>query len=414
VKLLIASYVFPPQAGIGGRRWAKFFKALHEQGIETWIITAKPKVDEQSQWWPDVKSLDQYVRPLDIPYPSVINLKEYGLIDKIRYRFALRSVKSKYPGNFYDKSCLFQLSAFPEIEQLIEKEGITHLFVSGGPFAWMAELVRLRQVFPNLKLVADFRDPWVNNRDFFGYSVLDPERFAFEQKLEEEVLKNFDLIVAVNQQMLDYFKEVLPAVSRKSLMLTNGWDRDELPDDYAQREVGNEVIFSGTLYDTTEDVFVEFVEFISEPSLQESLQQRGVRFSFFGTVPNWFHRHSAQNTLIQYHGSIPIEDLNERLSRARAAMLFLTDDLNFSLSTKYYEYLKFGLPILVTSSPGETIDFIEREGLGMGLRKGSMVADSERFIELLKSSSKKVPEWLDNYEIRSLTKVLLDSLEKIR
>ena len=62
-KLLIISYVYPPDNSVGGRRWSKFAKCLAETGNKVFVITATPdKNNEYStqnlrDWWNPVYTL---------------------------------------------------------------------------------------------------------------------------------------------------------------------------------------------------------------------------------------------------------------------------------------------------------------------------------------------------------------------
>ena len=56
-KTLLLCWDFPPNDGIGGRRWAKMAKWLLKSGHEIHVIKSKSKVGNQnSVWLSDVKS----------------------------------------------------------------------------------------------------------------------------------------------------------------------------------------------------------------------------------------------------------------------------------------------------------------------------------------------------------------------
>ncbi len=62
--------------------------------------------------------------------------------------------------------------------------------------------------------------------------------------------------------------------------------------------------------------------------------------------------------------------------------LFLTNDINYSLSTKFLEYLSQKKKILVFSNGGRTSSFIEENKLGFSINNKKMDDDLLKIIDL--------------------------------
>ena len=60
-KILIITFTFPPKPGIGGRRWAKFAKYLHQKKVSFDILTFEKKSSEKSKWCDDVEPFKQNI-----------------------------------------------------------------------------------------------------------------------------------------------------------------------------------------------------------------------------------------------------------------------------------------------------------------------------------------------------------------
>jgi len=411
MNILICTYTYPPMEGIGGRRWAKFYKGLKALGHQVFVIHQKPPDDARSPWLKDVGLDSSNFVSFDFGYPELMNLAKYGFIDKVKYRLVLRSLKIKYAGNYYDRSCLFRLKDHPWISDLIQNEKIDWLIASGGPFSWMSELADLKMEHPALKLLADFRDPWVNNKSSFGYADLPKERIEHERKLERKVIESYNLVSSVHRDMNDYFIQTYEQPSNKLFELTNAWDRDELVNSTFENENEEKsVVFSGTLYDGTESSFLNFLNGIRSEEVYLKLKNERIFFDFYGSVPSWFHKHVMPDDLVRFHGRVNLEEINEKLASATGSMLFLTSDMTFSLSTKFFEYIKYGLPILVFSNQGKTSRFVEEQSIGLGISEGVDPAKWNELIQMVTKGRMKPPEWIEEYELKQRTKSLLKAL----
>ena len=101
-KLLIICYVYPPDKGVGGRRWSKFAKQLAKDGNKVFVITATP--DEKGNF--STQDIDGVrVKRLKSPYPKILRyMKKMNLWHKIKYRLAWRYYENTRKGNIYDPS----------------------------------------------------------------------------------------------------------------------------------------------------------------------------------------------------------------------------------------------------------------------------------------------------------------------
>ena len=75
-KILLVCYSFPPNPGVGGRRWAKFAKYLVKSGHYVEVINAKLTTDKLSTWSKDAQLLHEknHVHSLPTSYPEIINI----------------------------------------------------------------------------------------------------------------------------------------------------------------------------------------------------------------------------------------------------------------------------------------------------------------------------------------------------
>lgn len=367
------------------------------------VLAANPS-DGNSQWTSDIENLEGKITNFEPKYPSVLTQSSLTFFQKIEYRLALLRVKAGYKGNYYDRSSSFRLEHVPGLIARLNSKEIETLIVSAGPFSWLSEFLRIKQYDPEIQLIADFRDPWMSNTSFYGYAELSDKRKAYELNLERQTIKGFNKIISVSEEMNAYFAQRHTVDQIKFHVLPNGWDKDELVEPI-QNRAERRLIFSGTLYDQTEYAFSAFIRQINTPDIKMRIEKLNVYFDFYGVVPPWFASYS--NARVQYKGKLNLAEVNAVQSNAVGGLLFLTKDMTFSLSTKFFEYLKYGLPIFVFAERGPTSEFVEKEEIGLGLSPNDGPQKMESLLNMIEKNQRRKPTWVDDYEVRELTNELL-------
>lgn len=383
-SVLIISYVFPPYPGIGGRRWAKFAKYLCREGHRVHVLCAENPLYQESPWKKDTEAYAGKITRLPPAYPSPLLGIPCTLSEKILYRISLFYVRMFGKGNYYDRSLFWGKRMLGTAASIIEKEKINNVVVTGGPFRYMYNLIALKKQFPHVNFIADFRDPWTTNRTAFGFEKLSPSRKQFELHAEKEVILNYDYITAVADEMTHYFMTLCPENSRgKCLTVRNGFDREDFPGKIpVKQETGKHLrfLFAGTLYDKSEYIFRAFTETLDRLRQMDPAVYRDMQFEFYGTFPSRLKEMVKERKLenIKISESIPLAEVYGKIAGASVCMLFLTMDLNYSFSTKFYEYLSQGKKIAVFSEKGKTGDYVVNNGLGYALTPGNMFEEMNR------------------------------------
>jgi len=80
-NLLIINYAFPPNEGVGGRRWAKFSKYLKNHNVNIRVINAKKQNNKLSNWVNDVNGIN--VISLNTSYPHILQISPKTIFQKI-------------------------------------------------------------------------------------------------------------------------------------------------------------------------------------------------------------------------------------------------------------------------------------------------------------------------------------------
>ena len=397
-KVIIVCFTFPPVPGIGGRRWAKFSKYLLRNNIDVQVVTANQSYKKPSDWTNDITELksQKRINNFDFNYPHFLSKSASNLIDQIGYKLSLYLVKQKIKGNIYDKSALCKNKLFTQIIPLIEK-GYNNIIVSVGPFFYSTFFIELKHTYPNLNLVLDVRDPWTNNKMAFGYWALPKERLEVEKKAEELVAKGFDKIITVADEMGEYFVKKYLLKTDSVQTINNGFDYDDFRVNHNHTS-NHTIVFTGTLYEKALDSFLIFFN-------QLNTLKTEYTFHFYGEVHESILPYFKGSDKLFYHEKIALNLVYEKIAESDACLLFLTDDLTFSFSTKFVEYLSQNKPILVFSKPGKTGEFVNQNKLGFQMDNSNL----NDVLNLLKNNNPSTYD-ISSFDVKNLTYKLIDLL----
>lgn len=378
MKVLVISYTFPPNPGIGGRRWVKFSKYLFKKGVELKIISASFNRTKDSEWKKDLVGIEDFISYLNPGMVKHLANVPQSLYEKLMYKLALIYIKIYSKGNFYDRSLFWVNEVVRSLRQELATGEVECVIATGSPFKYLYDVALLKQVYPNVKFIADLRDPWTHT-DSNGWDRLAPERQVQELKFEKYVVENFDLIIAVTPGIIDILKKRYSNVNSLAL-IENGYDIDDLMDQPNLKPKSGiiRMIFAGTFYPNAYEYLVVFVNGLK--SYLTTQEDAGIVFEidFYGATDSEFHAITKTVSCIRHHGNISLPEVHEKLQLSDYGLLFLSKEINYSISTKFCEYVLYNRPLIVFGPFGYTKNFIESNDLGWAIQ------DEKSWIILLK------------------------------
>ena len=119
-------------------------------------------------------------------------------------------------------------------------------------------------------------------------------------------------------------------------------------------------------------IFSEFIHSLDLIQKNSPDIYNKIIFDFYGSVPQNFNKIiSNHKNIIKYHGFVSLFEANIAIGNSSATLLFLTDDMTYSFSTKFYEYLAQKKPILLFSKKGQAGKFISENKLGFSIEYGN-------------------------------------------
>lgn len=232
-KVLIITYYWPPAGGPGVQRWLKFAKYLPQFGWQPTVYIPEnpsyPLLDE---------SLEKDV-PQDLEIIRKKIWEPYQIAEKLNTsnkkfkagQFDVgenQSWKSKLSiwvrGNFFipDARVFWVKPSVKYLKKYLTENHFDTVVTTGPPHSVHLIGLELKKVFPNLKWIADFRDPWTEI-SYYKHLKLSKSSDQKHRKLEKMVFQNADYTLATSFTDAENFRKK----GANAVCITNGFDADE-------------------------------------------------------------------------------------------------------------------------------------------------------------------------------------------
>ena len=364
--IIIVNYDFPPNKGIGGRRWGYLAKEFADQNFIVHVVKADAMSDtDKSVWSEEVMSNNIFVHSLPRVYPQVLLTQPTSFFKKIQYKKALHLVKKKYKGTPYDISLGWETHLVSKLNELSKKYQIEWVFATGAPWDMLRVVAEWKNGRPEIKYWADFRDLWLNSQ-FYGMPFLSPERKKVEEKKAESVIQCADVLSAPAMQILEHFSSLnlIPSKNTKFFHLKHFHSEPKLTEQsfgFSSTEIIIE--YGGEIYLDTEPYLEQLAKDLTklrefDPALYERLNIN-------------FHSSSFNKikAIFKHHPCVRISDsigkkIEDRIAQAHWCMILLADHNKDFFTTKYFDYQTLGTPYLYLGPSGVVLKSIEEENRG--------------------------------------------------
>ncbi len=364
-KVLIITYYWPPSGGAGVQRWLKFAKYLPDFNWEPIVLTVDDKLASYPQKDESLLSEAQNITTFrtktfelyslytslkknkEIPYGGFSNEQEPNIIQK-----AARFVR----GNFFipDPRKGWNKYAIAKAKELIKENNIEVIITSSPPHSTQLIGLNLKKQFPNIKWIADLRDPWT---DIYFYNKFYPSKLArsIDSKFEQQVVENSNITISVSPSIQRTMQNRYPKSEIK--VLTNGFDHADFADELINNKNKNrELVYTGTL--TTDYPLQEII------ALSKSNTE--LRFRFIGSHPREFREMVEQEGITDkftFQKSIPHSEIIAEMINAGILLLLIpkVPQNEGILTGKLFEYIGAKSPILAIGPENGDVEGIITE-----------------------------------------------------
>ncbi len=426
-RVLILSFDFPPQGGVGVVRVTKFVKYLPQFGWEPVGVTS------DTLWNPDPSLLEELPADLSVyrvPWPAALRR-----VLPRNPQAALGAPSTRASGSARLKATakrLLRALILPDLTRLwtYKAYGVCRQALEAHPCAAMVStsppnsihlLAQTVHARTGLPWVADFRDVW-SVADSPWMQAAGPIGRWRHRALERGVLRACQRALMMTAQHAAQTEAVFGAWVRPKLMvLPNGFDAQDfsaVPE--ATPNDTLEILYVGTLLD--KQARNALPEGLHMAWQQQAGALQNVRVRFVGLLdPAYRARLLAASPLVTVDEPVPHAEAVRLMQRADALLLVLSDTLEHRMiySSKFYEYLAAGKPMLGIVPEGAARAFIIREGIGWVAHPDAPAEIAQTLlmaVQSLRAEARQYrpsPELVARFERRALTRRLAEILDEI-
>lgn len=416
-SVLIACFDFPPNMGIGGRRWAKLAKGLAEKGYRVFVIKASPiQGNKTSVWTTDVAHPNIQIHEIKRIYPRVLSHGPKNTFEKIMYRAHRVRLRLSQKGTIYDVATMWEHRFITNATDLIVRERIPTLIATGAPFNLLYFSAKIKALMPFIRFIADYRDPWLSARNY-GMTDLSHAQKKHEFEKQKFVFRHADLVTSpyteLNQRMqAEADTDYTPPMT----VLPHFYD----PSDFssirktASRTGRNKIdlLYGGTLYNGTETYLQTMADGLSLLEKNAPELYHRLSIEFYTNDQKHAVLFADHQDVVVFH--LPIgKDFFKRAAEASGLIVLLAEHNRHFATTKFFEYLPWRKPLLYIGPSGDVSDFILAQRLGCAPNTPEDIA-----MQLaLYAQDKQVfnnDYQADQHSLTEVTKQLITCIEKTR
>ena len=229
-KILIISYYWPPAGGPGVQRWLKFVKYLPEFGWKPTLFIPEnpsyPIIDESliNEVSPDLEIIKTKIwEPYQLAEKFGKDNKKFkaGQFD-IKENQSWKSKLSIFiRGNFFipDARVFWVKPSINYLEKYLQENHFDAFVTTGPPHSMHLIGLGLKEKFPALKWIADFRDPWTEI-SYYKHLKLTHSSDLKHRNLEKKVFETADVTLATSFTDAENFRKK----GAHAICITNGFD----------------------------------------------------------------------------------------------------------------------------------------------------------------------------------------------
>ncbi len=236
---------------------------------------------------------------------------------------------------------------------LLNQNDVDVVFATGPPWTSLITGWFLK-VLTGVRLIADFRDPWISNPYVFNKGKL---RESAERYLERKIVTDADIVLLNTEELRkDFVSRYQFLPENKFVVLINGYDEAEFKSIHLRETKGENtdllLTHAGSLYGLRDPKpILEAIGKIRERNIRMAEK---IKFRQMGATNLDYNikEFVAKNSLYENYGelgSLPFTECLEHMV-ASDILVIIQQDTKTQIPSKIYEYIYLNKPILTISS----------------------------------------------------------------
>jgi glycosyltransferase involved in cell wall biosynthesis len=362
-KVLLISCYFPPAGGIGVQRAVSLARYLPENGIDVLVLTARaslptmdadllklvPKEVQVHRTWtfePPFRLRKKLWSRLNSESESP--KASSGLIFKFKKLLSRKIKRLTCP----DPQALWYPFAIRRAVKLVRKEKIQSVIVTAPPFSAFLIANELKRRFPQLSIIADVRDEWL---EYFAKEfVFRGDQYVADRcaQIERATVESCDRVVSVTQTSLNEVRSRYPEQpSDKFVLIPNGFEPSVFAGFRARLHQTKKLLvaYTGTIYKPcSPKSYLDALDTL--PQIFPLIET-----NFVGRIAEEFDRGIFENrkSSLNLYDFVPQKEALSFMEEADVLLLPWAD--RFNIPGKVFEYLATGKPILAICHPDSEV-----------------------------------------------------------
>ncbi|GAB4204980.1 MAG: glycosyltransferase family 4 protein [Bacteroidia bacterium] len=422
-KILIITYYWPPAGGSGVQRWLKFVKYLTKENFYCIVYTPQnpemPVTDHSLIKDVPTTNFELIQSPITEPYSLYKILTGKSSKDKITVSFlnekkqtaSLIEKLSKWiRGNFFipDAKMLWIRPSVKILSSFLKNNKVDVIISTGPPHSLHIIALKLKQRFPNIKWIADFRDPWTNI-DFLNELHLTSCARQKHKRLEKKVVQTADGVISVSPTLTKELSALDPLNPNKFFTITNGFDEDDYLDMPTSANTGNNFIitYAGLIPPNRNPIVLwkALKELRTENLLPKNFILRLIGKTDAAVIDTI--REYELDNYIQKIDYLPHSEVIKKEAESDALLLIINNAPNSKgiLTGKLFEYLALQKPIIaIGPTDGDAAEILFHSNAGITIDYEDTGEMKKNLLKLFKNELKfPMNDKVKKYSRRSLT-----------
>jgi len=402
-KVLMIANQYPPLGGPGVQRSCKFVKYLRDFEYEPIVLTRIA----------DKGILDHTLLD-DVPKHTIYRTKAYDFTELPGPFSVLGKVMNRVM--IPDADYLWSVKTFDKAVEIIEKENIDILYTTSFPYSDHLLGSKLKERFPSIPWVVDFRDEWLNNPYIMDKNYK-AKRANKEKAMETMVARKCDWFIANTSFMLENFVADYPVLKSKSVVITNGYDDSDFAEadpTYIYKDTFT-ITYGGAMYGrrNPDKLFKAIRQLIDQGLVDPTkLRMKLIGGMDFKKINGYLDSYNLQE-LVTLSDYLPHKEILKELSMTDVLLLLIGEGkgAKSQASGKIFEYINTKRPILaVVPEIGAAADIIRESNTGVVCELSSVEAIMSGVLELYQRWENKElilknnEEAIKKYHRKELTK----------
>ena len=365
-KVLILSYFFPPCNLTASQRsmgWARYLK---NEGWNPIVITrnwdnhiANPNDIHKDSGDELIHKTTNEYEAYYLPYKGNLRDRLYSKHGNNRFVYARKALSFIELIGYHFSTSIISFSNLYSfaLDYCRKNKDIQAIVVTGNPF----EIFRFGYLLhkeTGIPWIADYRDDWTTSDIVHHSNILERILLKLDQHSERKWIKSASCITSISPF---YVNKIGAFVEQKGHVLLNGFFEEDFIDFKNLSLLDNfTIVYNGMLYPSQQievllDALKKLVDFYPEHRTKIKLQFPGILF--IKDVANRVQDYmKGYEDVIVMTERIPRKEVLEL--QARAHLLLMVSHLGSKgiPSSKIYEYLGLGRPVLVCPGDEDILD----------------------------------------------------------